>query len=140
MEILEANVNCPACGKPMVVLELDRVEVDHCISCGGIWLDGGELELLLEDAAERDAFLRSFQKDEECSERSRKCPICSRRMEKIRVGKEGRVCIDRCRRQDGLWLDRGELEEVFKMNRFGSHHRVLVLLREMFAGETPKGG
>jgi len=30
----------------MVVLELDRVEVDHCLVCGGLWLDAGELELL----------------------------------------------------------------------------------------------
>jgi len=133
-------VNCPACGKPMIVLELDRVEVDHCISCGGIWLDGGEMELLLEGAAGREAFLSSFQRDRECSEKPRKCPICSKRMEKIRIGKEKQVCIDRCRHQDGLWLDRGELEEIFKINRFGSDHRVLGLLREMFAGETSTGG
>ena len=133
-------MNCPACGKPMIVLELDRIEVDHCISCGGIWLDGGEMELLLEGAAERETFLSSFRRDRDCSEKPRRCPICSKRMEKIRVGKEERVCIDRCRHRDGLWLDRGELEEILDMNRFGTDHRVLDLLREMFAGETPKGG
>jgi Zn-finger nucleic acid-binding protein len=124
----------------MIVLELDRIEVDHCIACGGIWLDGGELELLLKDAVEKDTFLSSFEADKDCSERPRKCPICSKRMEKIRVGEEGRVCIDRCRHKDGVWLDRGELEEILEMNRFGDNRRVLALLREMFAGETPEGG
>jgi len=124
----------------MIVLELDRVEVDHCIGCGGIWLDGGEMELLLDGAAEREAFLSSFRRDEQCSERPRKCPICSRRMEKIRIGKEGQVCIDRCRQRDGLWLDRGELEEILKMNRFGSDQRVQDILREIFTERTSKGG
>jgi Zn-finger nucleic acid-binding protein len=124
----------------MIVLELDRVEVDHCISCQGIWLDGGEMELLLEGAAGKETFLSSFQRDEECSERPRRCPICSKRMEKIRVGREERVCIDRCRHRDGIWLDRGELKEILEMNRFGTDHRVLGLLREIFAGETQKGG
>lgn len=133
-------MNCPACGKPMVVLELDRVEVDHCISCKGIWLDGGEMEILLQGAAGKEAFLSSFRQDQECPEKPRKCPICLKRMEKIRVGKEEHVCIDRCRRQDGIWLDRGELEKILRMNRFGNDHRVLGLLREIFAEETPKGG
>ena len=133
-------MNCPACDKPMIVLELDRVEVDHCISCGGIWLDGGEMELLLEGAAEKETFLSSFRRDPDCAEKPRRCPICSKRMEKILVGKEERVCIDRCRHRDGIWLDRGELEEILEMNRFGTDRRVLDLLREMFAGETQKGG
>lgn len=133
-------MDCPACGKPMIVLELDRVEVDHCISCGGIWLDGGELELLLGDVAERDVFLSDFQRDQDCSEKPRKCPICSKRMEKIRIEGEQRVCIDRCRHNDGIWLDRGELEAILEMNRFGTDRRVLTLLREIFAGQTSKGG
>ena len=41
-------MNCPVCKNPMVVLELDQIEIDHCLHCGGIWLDAGELELLLE--------------------------------------------------------------------------------------------
>lgn len=133
-------MNCPACGKAMIVLELDRVEVDHCISCGGIWLDSGELELLLEDAVERDVFLSDFQKDQDCSEKPLKCPICLRRMEKIRITGEQRVCIDRCRHNDGIWLDRGELEEILEMKRFGADSRVLALLREIFAGQSSKGG
>ena len=27
----------------MITLELQEVEIDHCIECGGIWLDSGEL-------------------------------------------------------------------------------------------------
>jgi Zn-finger nucleic acid-binding protein len=117
----------------MIVLELDQIEVDYCSSCSGIWLDAGELELLLEGSDRTDAFLRSFQAGRCSGEKPRKCPICSRRMEKVAVGKENRVCIDRCRRGDGIWLDGGELEEVLRMNSLGEDRRVVHLLVEMFA-------
>ena len=38
-------MDCPNCSDPMVVLEIEQVELDHCLSCGGVWLDAGELEM-----------------------------------------------------------------------------------------------
>jgi Zn-finger nucleic acid-binding protein len=38
---------CPVCGielRPRVVYE---IEVDVCPKCGGVWLDGGELQKLI---------------------------------------------------------------------------------------------
>jgi len=32
---------CPACKEPLVVFELDGVEIDRCLRCGGTWLDDG---------------------------------------------------------------------------------------------------
>jgi len=129
-------LDCPACKEPMIVLELAEVEVDHCTSCGGIWLDGGELELLLEDSASKDAFLNSFEPDEKSGEKARKCPLCSKRMEKISAGIDKRVLVDRCRKNDGIWLDGGELEEIITMSGFGEDSRVLHLLQDMFAQKT----
>ena len=42
-------MDCPVCKDAMIVMELNEVEIDHCLSCSGIWLDAGELELLLEE-------------------------------------------------------------------------------------------
>ena len=39
---------CPVCKESMVVLELNEIEIDFCTRCSGIWLDAGELELLIE--------------------------------------------------------------------------------------------
>ena len=48
---------CPVCGielKPRVVYE---IEVDFCPRCGGVWLDGGELNKLLAKVREyRDEY------------------------------------------------------------------------------------
>jgi len=39
-------IACPRCGGRMRVRKEWAVEVDVCISCGGVWLDHGELEEL----------------------------------------------------------------------------------------------
>ncbi|MBT9585337.1 protein kinase [bacterium] len=39
---------CPACGIPLQKLEQQKVEVDLCPNCCGMWLDKGELEQLVE--------------------------------------------------------------------------------------------
>jgi hypothetical protein len=116
----------------MVVLELNKVEIDHCLSCGGIWLDSGELELLLEDSQKKQDLLDSFRADRESKEKPRRCPICLRAMEKILCGKEKSVLIDRCRKGHGLWFDAAELHEVIAMGSIDKDNKVLSLLEDMF--------
>ncbi len=41
-------MNCPRCHGPMKVATRMDVELDFCPQCRGIWLDGGELEKLME--------------------------------------------------------------------------------------------
>ncbi len=127
-------MNCPVCKESMIVLELDEVEIDHCVSCGGIWLDAGELELLLENSAEKDKLLASFQVAWNTKEKARKCPICLRKMQKVICGinKDKKILIDECSKKDGLWFDVGELEKVIEMGIFDKEHRVLDLLKDMF--------
>jgi hypothetical protein len=118
----------------MIVLELDDIEIDHCLSCKGIWLDAGELELLLGDAEKKDELLNSFQVVHNAAEEARKCPICLKEMQKVVCGtnKDGEILIDECPQKDGLWFDAGELEEIVKMGTFDKDRRVLELLNNMF--------
>lgn len=37
---------CPRCGTDLVEQETENVKVDECKTCGGIWLDKGELDQL----------------------------------------------------------------------------------------------
>jgi Zn-finger nucleic acid-binding protein len=37
---------CPRCGMTMDIEKADDIDVDVCLSCGGVWLDQGELESL----------------------------------------------------------------------------------------------
>lgn len=125
-------MDCPVCREPMIVLELDEVEIDHCIVCRGIWLDAGELELLLEDTDEKNKLLSSFEVDINACEKRRKCPICMKKMDKIQCGVESRVLIDKCTRNDGIWFDEGELKQIIEMSSFDRDNRILGLLKNMF--------
>lgn len=133
-------MDCPVCREPMVVLELQEVEIDYCFCCKGIWLDGGELELLLEDAAEKDKLLASFEPDKHTREKRRKCPICLKKMEKVLGGTDRKIRIDKCRNNDGLWFDEGELADLLTLGNLGGNNKVADLLSDMFDGnvKSPK--
>ncbi len=132
-------MDCPACGNAMITLELADVEIDHCVDCGGIWLDAGELELLMDDAQKASRLLASFQEDVSSSEEPRKCPICDKKMAKIVVGRTQPVLlIDKCRRGDGLWFDRGELKDILDRGQLDEDSRIQKLLAEMFAHDESK--
>jgi len=38
---------CPVCGVALVPRVVYDIEVDSCLRCGGVWLDGGELQKLI---------------------------------------------------------------------------------------------
>lgn len=39
-------MRCPKCGGQLVERDFQRVKIDACADCKGVWLDGGELEQL----------------------------------------------------------------------------------------------
>jgi len=117
----------------MITLELAEVEIDHCEECGGIWLDAGELEILLGQPQQAKRLLDSFKVSAGATEKLRKCPICDKKMQKIVVGTtEPTLLIDKCRRGDGLWFDKGELEDILSRARLDRDSRIQRLLAEMF--------
>lgn len=125
-------MECVACKKPMVVLELDQVEIDYCLSCGGIWLDAGELEALLGDSGETARLLQATAALAQGDPGRRRCPICRKRMLTAAVPAATSVEIDHCPRRHGIWFDRGELEDVVKFIEGGDTGKILHLLRGMF--------
>ncbi|MCX6833125.1 MAG: zf-TFIIB domain-containing protein [candidate division Zixibacteria bacterium] len=128
----EIRMNCVACNEPMVVLELQEVEIDHCLACGGIWLDAGEIELLVDSKLEAGRLLEELSERRNRQPGKRKCPICLKKMEIIMIGPKDKVQIDHCRKNHGLWFDRGELETVLKIFDTDDHSAVHGLLKSMF--------
>ena len=132
-------MKCPVCDELMVVLELEEIEIDYCTECEGIWLDGGELELLLEEASEKEELVSSFNVDDSSSETKIRCPICLKKMEKIFVGKENKILLDRCRNNHGLWFNKGELYDVVKLGSLDEDNKILTLLKEIFKHKLSGG-
>lgn len=45
------GMSCPTCQVALVMSEHQGIEIDYCPRCGGIWLDRGELDKILERSA-----------------------------------------------------------------------------------------
>jgi Zn-finger nucleic acid-binding protein len=126
-------MDCPVCKNAMITLELQEVEIDFCTDCGGIWLDAGELELLLGEPEKAKNLLDSFKIDYSSTEKVRKCPICRKKMQKVIVGSsKPTLLIDKCRKADGLWFDKGELNDIFERANLDKDNKIQKLLNDMF--------
>ena len=42
---------CPVDGATLVPVERSGIEIDHCPTCRGVWLDRGELDKIIERSA-----------------------------------------------------------------------------------------
>lgn len=134
-------MNCPACKGVVVVVEYERIELDYCTECSGIWFDAGELELLAERLSlDGDALsLRDVMglPDAKVTEKARRCPVCGKKMRKVHVGDDPRVLLDVCPQHDGVWFDSGEVGQVLSQLKSkgpatGKHGRVINFLGEVF--------
>jgi len=131
-------MNCPACHSTLVTLELADVEIDHCLQCGGIWLDTGELEILMDDPEKARGLLDSFR-EATAAEQPRRCPICDRKMTKVAVGSSASPrLIDKCRYRDGLWFDGGELQEILARCELDPDSRIQRFLADVFGKSGQK--
>ena len=135
-------MKCPACSNLMIVVEHEKIELDYCTNCSGVWFDAEELELLLETtqlegtSLSLDSILSSPEANS--AEKKRKCPICGRKMKKATVGHEPEVLIDACPWGDGLWFDKGEVGQLITQlpgkpsEESDSQERVITFLGEIF--------
>jgi hypothetical protein len=54
---------CPLCKEPLQTAERHGVEIDYCLKCRGVWLDRGELDKIIERAAQFHAFGTHHESD-----------------------------------------------------------------------------
>ena len=123
-------MKCPVCQEITFVVEYQDVEIDLCPTCNGIWLDHGELELLLGP----ETAINSVPA--ESNEDLRRCPLCPKKMDKVNIGPGRRVLIDTCPDGCGLWFDSNELSELtHDLKNEGWH--VQPEVREFLSGMFP---
>jgi len=142
---------CPTCKNIMIVVEHERVELDYCTSCQGVWFDSGELALLLETMGLEEAGLSLSNiltsPEAKTAEKKRNCPICGQKMGKATIGQKPEVLIDVCRHGDGLWFDGDEVGQLLTQlagkparqalaggpsQRADSQGGVITFIREVF--------
>lgn len=133
---------CPVCKEPMIVIEHEKIELDYCTRCLGVWFDAGELALLLESL---DLEVGEFNiedimalPEKRAAEEKRRCPLCRKKMRKASIGHAPEVIVDICPRAEGLWFDGGEVGQIIKQlldkpsAREDAPDRVVTFLGEVF--------
>ena len=127
---------CPECREPLIAFELQGVEIDHCACCRGTWLDAGEIEQICATSGTPTGRLSEALQRSGSGERSkRRCPRCSRKMNRVSIGAERPVEIERCRYGHGMWFDAGEIKTLIKTFAEGEEGRVAAFLSDMFRYE-----
>lgn len=96
----------------------EGVEIDQCSTCGGTWLDAGELRDVVdrhdidhgdEARARANAEPRAIAAGDQRPALS--CPVCKNTLERYPYDEASGVLIDSCMTH-GVWLDHGELERA----------------------------
>ncbi|MPZ75211.1 MAG: hypothetical protein GEU77_01670 [Deltaproteobacteria bacterium] len=57
-EQVAGQMKCPKCGQPLEARSFQKIEIDQCTGCYGIWLDAGEMEQVA--GKENDSWLGRF--------------------------------------------------------------------------------
>jgi len=132
----DGTISCPVDGEAMHRITLGEVEIDRCPSCGGVWLDQGELDgvrkSFLDHKQTLDA-LDSLATTDEVEARPEPllCPRDHSRMSVHKHPQQHHIEMDCCTKCGGLFFDAGELADL---TEFTIGERLRALL-----GRTPKG-
>ena len=132
---------CPSCKKPAIVVEHNKIELDYCTNCKGVWFDTGELDIFLTSAqvVSTDLVMKNILSlpEVKSAHKQRKCPICRRGMKATALGQPA-ITIDVCSKGDGMWFDGGEVHELLKQlankpsMETDANQKIVVYLGEVF--------
>jgi Zn-finger nucleic acid-binding protein len=109
-------VDCPNCGRALEESELDHIAVHDCPACRGIWFERDELRDAKDNAdpnlrwLDFDVFKAA---DTTSRQPDKPCPHCGQAMN-VLAYPHSKVKIDVCEADHGVWLDRGEFDELIK--------------------------
>jgi len=128
---------CPCCREPMVALELEGLEIDRCFSCGGTWLDRGEMELIGQRAGlEEGRVTQVLDGASQGTPTDRRCPRCGKALLELALDcGEEKLTLDRCPRRHGIWFDRGEIRELILSCSTGEEGALAGFLSELLDKE-----
>jgi Zn-finger nucleic acid-binding protein len=110
---------CLRCKGALVNHRHEGVIIDRCSTCGGVWLDQGELEAIIETRLNEHApsFVEETLKQgkaglpEQAQHDLIPCPKCTSTMKVINYAYDSGVIINICPNH-GIWLDSKELERI----------------------------
>ena len=154
--------DCPRCRKTLnaVLLRVgtDRIEIDRCDACHGLFFDPREVDAVLNSIETRDGevdhrqLLTLIEQETPTGDFEEvaylPCPDCGQLMHRRQFGQQSGVIVDTCR-DHGKWLDGGELRRLIRWTQAGGrrHHAVQEIEKQRLKAElertsraSPSGG
>lgn len=113
-------MDCPSCKTNLALRQYEKINIDQCPQCWGVWLDQGELQPILSardihfspvsiEETIKDAHTRISKSDTDIQ---LMCPKCSRLMHSLNYSYSSGVIINTCPDGHGIWFDKDELAKV----------------------------
>lgn len=124
-------ITCVRCNSVLDKTTVAAIEVDLCPSCGGVWLDKGELERLNRVPREAVEGLRHALTGGEqagLSPTQTACPVCPGKLTEVKLG---RVQIDCCTKCRGVFIDKGEFDAALAAVKGTTVDSVLALASQV---------
>ncbi len=108
------NICCVKCNSILDKATFQGLEVDLCPKCGGLWLDRGEISRAAKLPEAELVRLRNLLTGTPGpppipTESVAPCPVCPGSLSEVMLGN---VRVDYCGRCQGIFLDKGELEQA----------------------------
>lgn len=112
----DATISCPKDGDTMSRITLGEVSIDRCPSCGGVWLDKGELEAIRSAAIDHKETLDALDQlgtlEPAVRPNPLECPRDHSRMSVHHHPQQHHIEFDSCTKCGGLFFDAGELSDL----------------------------
>ncbi|MFK7882818.1 MAG: zf-TFIIB domain-containing protein [Phycisphaerales bacterium] len=112
-------VSCPKDGETMSRITLGTVAIDRCSTCGGVWLDKGELDGIRKAALDHKETLDALDSlgTTESGDRPQplECPRDHARMSVHHHPTQHHIEFDSCTKCGGMFFDAGELGDLTEL-------------------------
>lgn len=113
-------MNCPRCQQAFQSNTYEKINIDNCPHCGGVWLDAGELLPIItaRDALfTRDLVEKTLKRAHTKIPKAEQdvvlsCPHCSGAMHPLNYNYSSGIVLNACPNGHGVWLDKDELAGV----------------------------
>ena len=105
-------MKCPRCPDTLRKVQVEEMEIYHCATCGGIWLDFAQFERILSrDYRALHKLTSTGAASEAADEPPMSCPRCQAPLLRMR-GEGDPVVYFSCLACYGHWLDGRELKRL----------------------------
>ncbi len=149
VEQAASSRNCPECDIPLQTIRStqdEKLHIDRCGNCLGLFFDRCELEYALEHSVTNVYEINLEHIDSINKDRYRKpddfnyrkCPECSVLMNRVNFGRRSAVVVDQCL-VHGIWLDSGELIHLMEWKKAGGqllHQQTEMLKKQSLSSKT----